>query len=90
MYNLQHSLYIGDRIMFKNDYDKTGTIGYIGYLSDRNEEIIGIHSDQWNPNYHDGTINNQRLFTALDGYGIYAKRNEIEIYNENKRQNAKE
>ena len=62
-------------------------LGYIGYLSDRNEEIIGIYSDQWNPNYHDGTINNQRLFTALKGYGIYAKRNEIEILNENKRQN---
>ena len=85
-YKLQRLLKIGGKIRFKSNGDikmmnlKTGIIKYIGYPTFVDGEVIGIELDEWNVNGHDGSVNGIQIFETSPGHGIFATRDEIEVY----------
>ena len=54
--------------------NQTGIVRYIGkpFLSDH--ELIGIELDVWSPNAGDGTVRDEKIFTASEGRAYFARR----------------
>ena len=75
-------MYYGDKVRLIKDENVRGRILYIGYPeSNGDEETIGIHLSQCYKKGTNGIFNGVKYFDVLRGYGYFAKRNEIEVYN---------
>ncbi|ETO31191.1 hypothetical protein RFI_05930, partial [Reticulomyxa filosa] len=73
-----------DRIAFVNG-GATGVIKYIGYPPFAEGEVFGIELDEWSANAHDGSANGDIIFDTLPGRGIFARRDEIEKFDPEKK-----
>ncbi|ETO31501.1 hypothetical protein RFI_05619 [Reticulomyxa filosa] len=73
-----------DRVIFANG-GATGVVKYIGYPSFAEGEVFGIELDEWSTNAHDGTANGEIIFDTSPGHGIFARRDEIDLFDVEKK-----
>ncbi|ETO27614.1 hypothetical protein RFI_09516 [Reticulomyxa filosa] len=74
----------GDRVILKES-GETGVVRYVGFPSFAEGEVFGIELDEWSINAHDGTANGEIIFDTAPGHGIFARRDEIDKYDPEKK-----